>query len=85
MHITKISKGMSITINLGNYESGRFEVMLEAEVSENESLKSCGIRLTELVREQLHDDLEVVLSTLTPRQKEQIENRISFPEDIDQE
>ena len=60
MKMKKATINMGRTVNLGNFESARFELAIEAEVEAKEDLKE----LEEVVSENLDDMIDRRLSSM---------------------
>ncbi len=53
MQITKVTVGFGSTINLGNYNSARFDVQLEAELDEGEDVEQAVQQLHQQARDNV--------------------------------
>lgn len=53
MRITKVSASVGLTINTGNYNSGRVELSAEADVFDGEDPAAAHLALTSMLKERV--------------------------------
>jgi hypothetical protein len=61
MRIKEVRIGKAVTVNLGNYESARAEVLMVADINEDDSLENEMSELSEIVRKQLAHETRKIM------------------------
>lgn len=81
MRVTKLIKTIGITINLGNYESFRQDVTVEAELEPGDEVVVSSLLLASMAQQQLWEDVQPILMNLPRYQQEQIARRLDHQGD----
>lgn len=84
MKVTKISKSLGHTLNLGNYQNLRFEASMEVELEPHEDVDVVASQLDFLVRNDLYASMSPTLSTMGEWTRKNVEQQlgldVSMPE-----
>lgn len=62
MRVTKVSASVGLTINTGNYNSGRIEMSAEAEVLAGEDPAAAHLALTSMLKERVKAQVQSVVA-----------------------
>lgn len=81
MRITKRTLAMGYTVNLGNYESVRFDVSAEAELDPDGDFDAQTAELNQQVRVELLANMTDTLLDISSRKLKEVERRLGLVAD----
>ena len=70
MEIKKVTVGMGRTVNLGNFESARFDLAVEAETDALEDIKNIENAVSDNLESMISDKLDGLIKKLKPSRED---------------
>ena len=67
MKITKITYGLDTTINMGDYENYKPQIMAEAKIEEGDCVLEAMAELKKFVQTQLMEDVKKILGAFSKK------------------
>ena len=70
MDIKKVTVSMGRTVNLGNFESARFDLAIEAEVDALADIKDLESAVSDNLEQMILNKLDPVIKNIKPKEKD---------------